>query len=450
MLKLFNSLGRKKLPLTQGAVKMYTCGPTVYDYAHVGNWRAFVFADLLRRYLLYKGFVVKQVMNITDVDDKTIKGALKQKMELKDYTKKYEKAFFADMKKLNILKPDVIPKATETIDEMVALIESLKKKGFTYEKDGSVYFSISKFKDYGKLSGVDISKKGESRLEDEYEKEDVRDFVLWKSAKDEDEKIGAVWETNIGKGRPGWHIECSAMAMKYLGETIDIHTGGVDLKFPHHENEIAQSEAATNRTFVRTWVHCELLKVDGEKMAKSLGNFLSLRDLKHDPRTVRYFLLSAHYRKPLNLTDKALDAAKEAVKRIDDFFISLTENKKGKDEFDVEKVKADFEKAMDDDLNTPEALKVIFEMIREVNKLKLSKESAEKVKGFLMDVDKVLGILEMRKQLKLTKREKELIEEREQLRKQKKYKEADKIRAKLKEMGVVLEDSPDGVRWKKE
>ncbi len=461
MLRLFNSMGRKKeefKPLGKD-VKMYVCGPTIYDYAHIGNWRSFVFTDVLRRYLMYLDFKVKEVMNITDVDDKTITGSLKQGVMLNEYTKKYEQAFLDDMKTLNIIKPDIMPRATEHIKEMVELIKKLEKNGHTYKSDGSTYFKISTFRDYSKLSGIKLDevKSGVRIDKDEYEKEDARDFVLWKATGEDEGKVGAIWETPFGPGRPGWHIECSAMSMKYLGETLDIHTGGIDLIFPHHENEIAQSECATGKQFVRYWVHCAHLIIEGEKMSKSKGNFFTLRDLiekGHDPRALRYFLLSAHYRSQLNLTAKALQDAKNAVGSIGNFMDRLNDaNGKGDAEKLIKKVKEDFEKSMNDDLNTPNALSAVFEFMREVNKLidegKISKNGADKIKKQMQEFDKVLGIIKIKKEEKLTVEEKELIEKREKFRKEKNFSEADKIREELRKKGIVLEDKPDGVKWRR-
>ncbi len=458
---LFNTLGKKKKlfrPLGK-EVRMYTCGPTVYDYAHIGNWRSFIFSDMLKRYLVYLGYKVRHIMNVTDVDDKTINGTLKKGIALREYTEEYTRAFLEDMKALNIMKPLVMPKATGHIKEMTSLIQKLEKNGHIYNSQGSTYFRISTFKDYGKLSRVSLKgmKAGARVDNDEYEKEDAKDFVLWKAAKDEDEKAGAAWETPFGRGRPGWHIECSAMSMKYLGETLDIHTGGIDLVFPHHENEIAQSEGATCNQFVRYWVHCAHLIVDGEKMSKSKGNFYTLRDLAgkgHDPRALRYFLLSAHYRSQLNLTEKALQDSGNALETIDNFTGRL-KNANGKSS-DINKIikkcKAAFEKAMNDDLNTPGALSCIFDFMRKINrkldKGEISRRNAEKIRKQMLDFDKVLGIMQA-KQKKLTDEERILIDRREAARKQKNYAEADNLREELRKKGVTLEDTPDGVKWKK-
>jgi len=325
-MKIYNTMTRKKQefrPIVPGNVGIYTCGPTVYNYAHIGNLRSFICADILKRWLIYKGFKVKHVMNITDVDDKTIRDSQKQNISLKEFTRKYEKAFFEDLNKLNIIKPDITPRATEHIDDMVSVIQTLLEKGYAYHgEDGSIYFSIKKFPDYGKLAGLDLDKlKPTAQIsEDEYSKEDARDFALWKAWTEKDGDV--YWETPLGKGRPGWHIECSTMSSKYLGIPFDIHTGGVDLIFPHHTNEIAQAEAATGKKFVNYWVHIEHLIVDNKKMSKSLGNFYTLRDLLekgYSSKAIRYILMSTHYRKQLNFTLSGLEQAEKTVKGLLDF-----------------------------------------------------------------------------------------------------------------------------------
>ena len=415
----YNTLSRKKEsfePIQKGIVKIYTCGPTVYDHAHIGNFRAFVFYDLLHRYLEWKGFEVRHVMNITDVDDKTIKGSRKKGISLKEYTEYYTKVFFEDMKTLNISKFDMYPKATEHIDDMVKLINILLKKGYAYlAPDGSIYYSVSKFKEYGKLSGIKVSKlKSGARVnQDEYEKKYACDFALWKAYTNEDGDV--FWEPEFEingrreriKGRPGWHIECSTMAMKYLGETIDIHAGGVDLIFPHHENEIAQSEAATGKEFSRFWLHNEHVLVNGRKMSKSLGNFFTLRDLinqGYKPLAIRFALISAHYRSKLNISKEALKHASKAIERIEEFLkiLELSENEHCCDiDKIIEHTRNRFEKAMDDDLNTPIAIQVIFEFINRINKLiadgYISREDAEKCKNLIMEFNKVLGIIREQK-----------------------------------------------------
>jgi len=459
----FNTLTRKKekfTPLERGKVKIYTCGPTVYDFAHIGNFRTFIFQDLLRRWLEYRGFSVTQVMNITDVDDKTIRGARKQGVSLRQYTDYYMKAFFEDIEALNLEKAEHYPRATEHIPEMVSLIKRLLEKGYAYKgEDGSIYYDISKFKEYGKLSKLKIEelKPGARVKVDEYGKEEARDFALWKAWDEEDGDV--FWETEIGKGRPGWHIECSTMAMKYLGETIDIHSGGVDLIFPHHENEIAQSEAATGKEFARYWLHSEHLLVEGRRMAKSLGNFYTLRDLiakGYDPKAIRFLLMATHYRQQLNFTFDGLEAAKNAVDRLKTFVHRLLEaDGKGCGE-EIRRLMANVQKlfgeAMDDDLNISVALAALFDFVREVNRLMdenmLSRKEAEEVYTLMMRFDKVLGVIgEAKVEEKLPKEAEELIRRREEARKARDWETADKIRAQLRAMGIIIEDTPQGVKW---
>ena len=457
-LKLYNTLTRKKeifKPIKKGQVSLYTCGPTVYDFAHVGNFRAYMGSDILRRYLEYKGFKVKHVMNLTDVDDKTIKGSQSQNIKLDKYTQKYKKAFFEDIDTLNIERADIFPEATKHIKEMVAIIKTLLKKGYAYKgDDNSIYYDISKFKNYNKLSHIKVKeqKAGARVDQDEYEKENASDFALWK-AWDKDDK-DVFWETEIGKGRPGWHIECSAMSMKYLGNHFDIHTGGIDLIFPHHSNEIAQSEAATGKKFVNYWIHNEYITVNGKKMSKSLGNFFTLRDLTkkgYDSRTIRYTLLSTHYKVPLNFTFEGLDAAKSSIQRFDNFILKLQNEKSKEDNKNISKllkeVKDKFEKEMDDDLNISNALASVFEFMNKVNKEKISKKDAEKIFELMKDFDKVLGILKTEKE-KISKDIKDLIDKREEARKNKDWEKADKIRDTLTKKGIILEDTSEGVRWK--
>ena len=462
-LKLYNTLTRKTenfKPIKGKIVKMYTCGPTVWDFAHIGNFRAYVCSDILKRYLKYSGYKVKHVMNITDVEDKIIKNSRKEGVSLKDYTQRFEKAFFEDLGSLNIDKADIFPRATEHIKEMVGLIKKLLKNKIAYKsEDGSIYYDISKFKNYGKLSHTEVKslKEGARVKQDYYDKDQANDFALWKSYDKEDGNV--FWKTEIGQGRPGWHIECSAMSMKYLGEHFDIHAGGVDLIFPHHENEIAQSEASTKKKFVNYWFHNEHLLVNGQKMSKSLGNFYTLRDLLnkgHNPKAIRYLLLSAHYRVQLNFTEDAVKAAENAVQRLNDFMIKLKDIKNTIDNKSVprliQQTKKLFKKEMDDDLNISLALSHIFEFVKEINTLMMKnnigrKNAQETIK--LMNVfDKILGVLE-EKEEKLSPEFKKLIDEREKARKEKDFARADKIRAELNQKGIILEDTKDGVRWKK-
>jgi cysteinyl-tRNA synthetase len=462
MLKLYNSLSRTEEefhPVEEGVVRFYTCGPTVYDYAHVGNFRTFVFQDLLCRYLRYRNYRILHVMNITDVDDKTIQNARMQGLSLKDYTARYTEAFLEDSKTLRIELPDIMPRATEHIPEMVQLIRTLEEKGYTYRKDGSIYFSISRFEEYGKLSKTDFSgaQSGASVDTDKYDKENARDFVLWKAPKEGED----FWETEIGPGRPGWHIECSAMSMKYLGETFDIHCGGADLVFPHHENEIAQSESATGKPFVRYWIHPEFLIVEGEKMSKSLGNFYTLRDLLdkgHSPESIRYLLLSVHYRKQLNFTSDGLKQAQASIQRLEDFLIRMKEIAKPEDpspEFGAEIAKAreHFVEAMDGDLNTSAALAVLFEFVRTAyqqdSRRALSPGDAQSAADFIHEFDGVFNILPVESEQLLDDAIAAQIEARQAARKRRDFAEADRIRDWLASKGIQLEDTRDGVRWKR-
>lgn len=465
-IKFFNTMTKNKetfVPIKKKIVKLYTCGPTVYDVAHIGNFRTYVFQDLLRRWLEYRGYRVVQVMNITDVDDKTIKGSRQEGIPLAQYTKRYIDLFFKDREQLNIEKAEFYPRATEHIEEMVKLIKTLLKKGYAYKgEDGTIYYDVSKFKEYGKLSKIkrEELKVGARVKVDSYGKEEAYDFALWKAWDEDDGDV--FWETELGKGRPGWHIECSAMAMKYLGETLDIHSGGEDLIFPHHENEIAQSEAATGKKFANYWLHSRFLLVEGQRMGKSLGNFYTVEDLVkkgYSPKAIRYLLLSTHYRQQLNFTFKGLNAAEKAVERLINFVERLqTADGSGCGEKItnlMQKVQNEFEEAMDDDLNIGIALASLFDFIRQVNKLinrnKLSRTEAEKVRDLMMKFDKVLGVIgEIEEGKETLPREiEELIQKREKARKMKDWKTADEIREKLKAMGIILEDTPKGVRWRK-
>ncbi len=450
-------------PLDPGRVRVYTCGPTVYDLPHIGNFRAYVFEDLLLRFLRFSGYEVVQVMNLTDVDDKTIRGARASGVTLREYTEPFVQAFFAGVKTLRIRPADRYPRATEHIPEMVAIIKGLLDKGVAYRKDGSIYFSIEKFPAYGKLSGINpddlrVTSRIGARLEsDEYEKDSARDFALWKAPREGEPS----WETEIGPGRPGWHIECSAMSSKYLGPTFDIHCGGVDNIFPHHENEIAQSEAFFEQPFVRYWLHCHHLVVDGEKMSKSKGNFYTLRDLIEirgvDPSALRMFLVATHYRKVLNFTFEALDQAAAALKRIKDFVYEL-ENRNfpqaetavaGELMTDAERA---FREGLEDDLNVSAAFTGLFDLIRKANPLiqekKIGAGEAKRLLAFVYRVDEVLAVLPERRDLELSADLRGKIEERERARKARDWAAADRLRRELLEAGVVLEDTKDGIRWK--
>ncbi len=466
-LKLFNTLKRKKemfRPLEDKKAKLYTCGPTVYDFAHIGNFRAYIAQDLLKRYLIYKGYAVTHVMNLTDVDDKTIKGSREKGMSLKEYTEFYTKAFFEDLGRLNIIRAGIICKATEHIKEMVQLTKKLLENRIAYKgSDGSIYFSISKFPEYGKFANLDLSglKPGARVSHDTYTKENASDFALWKAYDKDDGDV--FWETEIGKGRPGWHIECSAMSMKYLSQTFDIHAGGVDLIFPHHQNEIAQSEGATGRPFVKYWVHNEHLIVNGQKMSKSLGNFYTLRDLsKHDPMAIRYVLLATHYRQQLDFSVKAIEQAHASVEKLREFLRNLknAHGTRGSDIKEaIKKAKRNFRKAMDDDLNISEALAVVHDFVKEANILlserKLTKEDASRISEFMLSIDSVLGLRlgETSEEWKSIESApewlREMVAEREKLRKEKRFREADDIRNEIKEKGIIVEDTETTVRWRK-
>jgi cysteinyl-tRNA synthetase len=461
----FNTLTRKKenfKPLEATQVKMYTCGPTVYDFAHIGNFRAFLFEDLLKRWMIQQGFKVTHVMNLTDIDDKTIKGSQKLGVPLRQFTDFYVKAFFEDIKALNIELADIYPKATDHIPEMVDLIKMLLKKGYAYRgEDGSIYFSVCKFSDYGKMSKIKVDelKAGARVSQDEYTKEEAQDFAVWKAWAPEDGDV--YWETELGKGRPGWHIECSAMSMKYLGETFDIHCGGVDNMFPHHENEIAQSEAATGKKFVNYWLHNEHLLVEGKKMSKRLGNYYTLRDLLakgYDPIVIRYLLMATHYRQQFNFTFEGLEAAKGAVDRLKNFVRRLHDadgkDSDGKVAAFIEKTDVCFAGSMDDDLNIGIALASLFDFVREINNLldsnSVSKAEAADVGGLMMKFDSVLGIVgKVEVEEALAPDIDVLVQKREVARRAKNWKEADAIRAKLKTMGIILEDTAQGIRWHK-
>ena len=462
-LRLYNTLTRKKDEFTEikkGQVKIYTCGPTVYNYAHIGNWRSFIFSDTLRRYLKYKGYDVMHVMNLTDVDDKTIRDSKKEGVSLKEFTEKFTKYFFEDMDILNIERVEEYPKATETIKEMIDITKKLIDKGIAYKSDdGSVYYSVTKFKDYGKLSKIkfDGLKVGARVKQDEYEKESANDFALWKGYEEADGDV--FWETDLGKGRPGWHKECSAMSTKFLGNHFDIHTGGIDLKFPHHENEIAQSEGCTGEQFVNYWLHSEHLLVDGEKMSKSKGNFYILKDILdkgHSPKAVRYLLLSAHYRQQINFTFDTIVASEQVIKKFKEFLMKLKSIEDGTDNPSsdslIKTAKDNFEAGMDDDLNVSEGMAAIFEFMTSVNKLiadnKLSRNDALKFFNLMMEFDKVLGVLEFKDE-DIPSEVQELVKQRDEARTQKNWELSDSLRDKIKELGYSVDDTGKGSVVKK-
>jgi cysteinyl-tRNA synthetase len=459
-------------PIHKGEVRIYTCGPTVYDYAHIGNFRTFVFQDILRRFLQSREYRVLQVMNLTDVDDRIIQKAAAAGVSIREYTEKYVQAFLEDMDSLHLEPPEEMVRATDHIEDMVALIERLQKKGFTYNSEGSIYYKISKFPRYGELSHIDLAgmQTGVRVDVDQYEKENARDFALWKAPKPGEH----FWETAIGPGRPGWHIECSAMAMKYLGDTLDIHTGGVDLTFPHHENEIAQSEAATGHPFVRTWLHAEHLIINGEKMSKSLGNFYTLRDLfakNKKPSTIRFLLLSVPYRRQLNFTADSLKQAESSVIRLRNFVSRLkSEQFPGGSSATMrkraEKAEADFDAGLADDLNTAQALAAVFDLVRDVNtamdQREFLQQDAPRVLAAMEKFDRVLAVLvddddeKLRKlgfgsgQQRMSVAQIEtLVKERIEAKQRRDFKRSDEIRQQLAESGIIVEDTRDGsVRWK--
>ena len=476
-LRFWNTLTRKKEvfePIDKGSeekkplARIYTCGPTVYDFAHIGNLRTYAFEDLLRRYLKWKGYEVKQVMNITDIDDKTIRGCQEKGISLPEYTTKYTEAFYEDLRALYIEKAEHYPRAADHISEMVEIIQKLLSLGIAYcGDDGSIYYDISKFAEYGKLAHLDMTglRVGARVSHDEYDKENMSDFALWKAWDEADGQV--FWDTPLGKGRPGWHIECSAMSMKYLGKSFDIHCGGVDNIFPHHQNEIAQSEAYSGKSFVKYWLHSEHLIVDGKKMSKSLGNFYTLRDLvekvdfinKEDiPMALRYLYISSHYRSKLNFTFEVLQGAANALERLRQFYRLISEKKAGAAEEPVQNrviaVKKRIEEAMDDDLNSSAAFGVLFTAIKEWNvdieDGKLQGNEAHAVCSFLEELDRRLLCLQFSevKDDRLANEFMLLIDERERARKEKNWKRADEIRKQLEENGIIIEDTPSGTRWK--
>jgi cysteinyl-tRNA synthetase len=461
------------VPQKLGEVRMYTCGPTVYDYAHIGNYRTFVFQDILRRFLKLRAFKLNHVMNLTDVDDRIIANAAAAGKSIRDYTEKFVQAFFEDCKTLSIETPEHWIRATDHIGDMVKLIQRLQQKTFTYPSEGSIYYRITKFPEYGKLSKIDLTgiQAGARVDNDRYEKESARDFALWKAPKPGEH----FWETEIGPGRPGWHIECSAMAMKYLGDTLDIHTGGIDLAFPHHENEIAQSEAATGKPFVRYWLHAEHLLVEGEKMSKSLGNFFTLRDLfakGYKPSALRFALASVPYRKQLNFTFDGLQQATSSVERLRNFADRLKQGKfppgtQQSMSARIAKAAEEFDAGLSNDLNTARALAAVFDLVREAN---IAMDRAEFRQGdvpaaqkFLSSFDKVFAVMEDNDGEKLralgygsdqggtsNAEIDKMVAERTAAKKRRDFATADRIRKELEDRGILMEDAKDGsVRWKR-
>ena len=465
MLRIHNTLSgqlEEFRPLVEGEAKFYYCGPTVWDFGHIGNFRSAIAADVLRRYLKFKGFRVTQAMNLTDVDDRIIAKAGEAGKSLDEYTAKYIDAFWEDFDALGCERPEVAPRATQHIPEMASLISKLEEHGHAYRSDGSIYYRIKSFPEYGKLSKINfagnIAGASERVDTDKYEKEDARDFALWKAPNNAAEPA---WDASIGRGRPGWHIECSAMSMKYLGETFDLHVGGIDLVFPHHENEIAQSEGATGKQFVRHWLHFEHLKVEGETMSKSKGNYYTFRDLTakgFTPAGIRYFLLSVPCRKQLNFTFDALSGAEKTVASLRDFRARLEEARTEpgrRDELHsaTERALTEFEAGMDDDLNTSVALAAIHELTREVNtavaKRTLRQDNKREVLAAIERVDSVLGVFGQAAREMLDEEIQKLIDERQEARHRRDFERGDEIRDELAERGIVLEDTKDGVRWKR-
>ncbi len=462
----YNSMTRSKEPLTPlepGHVRMYTCGPTVYNFAHIGNFRAYTFEDILRRVLIYNGCGVTQVMNLTDVDDKTIRGALAAGVPLKTFTAPYIHSFYEDLKTLNIQPAEIYPAATDHIPEMVVLIEKLFARGLAYKSDdGSVYFSVAKLPGYGKLAHLDRDnlRAGARVAQDEYEKESYGDFALWKAWDVNDGDVA--WDSPWGRGRPGWHIECSAMAMKYLGETFDLHTGGIDNLFPHHENEIAQSEGATGKPFVNFWMHCAHLRVNGEKMSKSFGNFFTLRDLVEkgwSGREIRYVLINGHYRQPLNFTFDALEAARTSLARIDECVDALTalagSAAAGELPAWAATTRQMFEAALDDDLNLPEAFAALFAWVREGNSAMhqrtLKPEQAAALLAALDTLDTVFGLIRFGRAADggIPAEIKALVQTRAAARANKDWAGADRLRDEIAAKGWEVRDSKEGQKVKK-
>ena len=466
-MRIYDTLTRQMQelePLEPGHVRMYTCGPTVYDFAHIGNFRTYVWEDLLRRTLKLHGFKVTQVMNITDIEDKIIGKMAAEGKSLEQVTGPFIEAFFEDLDTLHVERAEHYPRATEHLPEMIELARRLEERGVTYNSKGSLYFRIENFSDYGRLSNLDQRQilSGARVDSDEYEKDDARDFALWKAA----QAAEPAWDSPFGSGRPGWHLECSAMAMKYLGPSFDLHTGGVDNIFPHHENEIAQSEAATGRPFVKYWMHAAHLLVDAEKMSKSKGNFYTLRDLierGHEPRALRLLLLSTHYRTPLNFTFSALTQATSEMQRLDDLTSRLerdgkTDASQGADgcnpafESRIDGELAEFERSLGDDLNVSGALGALFRLVREthvaLDKGELPRRSRKKLERALERLDLVLGVLE-RPEMVLDEDVDALIQRRTDARQSRDFAEADRIRDDLAARGILLEDLAEGTIWKR-
>ncbi|AVD54769.1 MULTISPECIES: cysteine--tRNA ligase [Heyndrickxia] len=462
-IQIYNTLTRKKepfIPLEEGKVKMYVCGPTVYNYIHIGNARPAIVFDTVRRYLAFRGYDVNYVSNFTDVDDKLIKAAKELGEEVPALSDRFIKSYFEDIDALGCCHADAHPRVTENMDAIIAFIEKLIEKGHAYESGGDVYYHTRSFPDYGKLSHQSIDElKSGARIEVGEKKEDALDFALWKAAKE-----GEIsWDSPWGKGRPGWHIECSAMAKKYLGDTIDIHAGGQDLTFPHHENEIAQSEALTDKPFARYWMHNGYINIDNEKMSKSLGNIVLVHDIieRHDPQVLRFFMLSVHYRHPINYSEELLANAKAGLERIKTSYqnvkhrLESSANLAEDDEKWLEQVRSlhrQFIEAMDDDFNTANGISVLFELSKQANYYLRGKNTTETVlRAFMKEFETISGVLglKLEEEVLLDEEIEALIEKRNEARKARNFQLADEIRDKLKSMNIILEDTPQGVRWRR-
>lgn len=462
-MKLYNTLSRKKeefIPIVPGEVKMYVCGPTVYNFFHIGNGRTFIVFDTIRRYLEYRGYKVKFIQNFTDIDDKMIKKANEENTTIKELGDKYIAEYYKDADALNIERATVNPRATEYIQDVIEFVDGLIRKGYAYEVDGDVYFSTKKFEDYGKLSGQNLEElQAGARIRVDERKKDPMDFALWKAQKSGE----PAWDCPWGKGRPGWHIECSCMVKKLLGDTIDIHAGGMDLYFPHHENEIAQSEALTGEKFANYWLHSAYINVNNQKMSKSLNNFFTARDIlkEYDADAIRFFMMSAHYRLQINFSKELLESAKASVERLynatsnlENLMDEVTKEKMDEKEIEyfesLKDYKNKFIEKMDDDFNTADALTVLFSLTKDSNKnitKDSSKELASKALELIRELGGTLGILQKSTKVSLEEEVEALIEERQQARKNKNFARSDEIRDELKACGIILEDTPQGVRW---
>mgnify|MGYP001295780283 FL=1 len=462
-IQLYNTLTRRKepfVPLEKGKVKMYVCGPTVYNYIHIGNARPAIVFDTVRRYLEFRGYDVQYVSNFTDVDDKLIRAARELGEDVPTLANRFINAYFEDIEALGCKRADIHPRVTENMGIIIEFIRTLESKGYAYEVDGDVYFRTRKFKDYGKLShqSIDELKVG-ARIEVGEKKEDALDFALWKAAKEGE----IAWDSPWGKGRPGWHIECSAMARHYLGDTIDIHAGGQDLTFPHHENEIAQSEAVSGKTFSRYWMHNGYININNEKMSKSLGNFVLVHDIiqKHDPEVLRFFMLSVHYRHPINYSEELLENAKTSLERLKTSYQNLKHRKEASTNLTendsewlekIQQLHEEFIKEMDDDFNTANGISVLFELSRQANYYLMEKITSEKViSAFMKEFEDLFSVLGLKLEVNewLDEEIEQLIEKRNQARRERNFQLADEIRDQLKNMNIILEDTPQGTRWKR-